>query len=115
MLTMAKLGYVVLRLSQAIGDAEIGGNSREAVELWEQLGRAVDKAQKMEEPTLGKPEAITDWWESKIYLFTLALQPRAARYATGEWVGMVEGELARAQKDYAEWQAKRREKTWNPR
>ena len=111
MLTMAKLGYVILRLSQAIGDAEVGGNRQEAVELWEQLGRAVDQARKMEEPARGTPEAITDWWESKIYLFTLALQPRAARYATGEWVGMIEGELARAQGDYAQWQAKRREKT----
>lgn len=111
MLTMAKLGYVVLRLSQAIGDAEIGGNRQEAVELWEQLGRAVDQARKMEEPAPGTPEATTDWWEGKIYLFTLALHPRAARYATGEWVGMIEGELARAQEDYALWQAKRREKT----
>lgn len=111
MLTMAKLGYVVLRLSQAIGDAEVGENRREAVELWEQLGRAVDQARKMEEPALGTTEAITDWWESKIYLFTLALQPRAARYATREWVGMVEGELVRAQENYAAWQARRREKT----
>ena len=111
MLTMAKLGYVVLRLSQAIGDAEVGENRREAVELWEQLGRSVDQARKMEEPAPGTTEAITDWWESKIYLFTLALQPRAARYATREWVGMVEGELVRAQENYAAWQARRREKT----
>lgn len=109
MLTIAKLGYVVLRLTQAIGEAEDGGNHREAVELWEQLGQAVEQARRVEKPASGTPEAITNWWEGKIYLFTLALQPRSARYATGEWLRIVESERAKAQEDYAEWQAKREE------
>lgn len=109
MLTMAKLGYVVLRLTQAIGDAEDGGNRRQAEALWERLGQAIERARTVEKPASGTPEAITNWWEGKIYLFTLALQPRAARYATEEWLRMVEHERARAQTDYAEWQAKRDE------
>ena len=109
MLTIAKLGYVVLRLTQAIGEAEDGGNRREAVQLWERLGQAVEQARRVEKPTSGTAEAITNWWEGKIYLYTLALQPRAARYATRDWLHMVERERARAQEDYAEWQAMRAE------
>jgi hypothetical protein len=113
MVTMVKLGYLVLGLSQAIGDAEVGGNRREAVELWGKLERAVDQARKLEQPASGTPDTMIDWWESKIYLFTLALHPRAARYATSDWRSMVESELAQAQKDNAKWQASRREETGN--
>lgn len=114
MMTMVKLGYLVLRLSQAIGDAEVAGNRREAVDLWEQLERAVDRARNLEKPASGTPEVILDWWESKIYVFTLALQPRAERYATREWRSMVERELVQAQADNASWQASRREEAGSP-
>jgi hypothetical protein len=108
-LTMAKLGYLVLQLSEGIGDAEVRDNRQRAVELWGQLERAVDQARNMDKPSSGITRDIIDWSEGKIYVFTLALQPRSTRYATSEWRSMIEKELAQAQEDNAKWQASRRQ------
>ena len=108
-LTMAKLGYLVLQLSQAIGDAEVRDDRRQAAELWGQLERAIDQARNMEKPSSGTPKDIINWSEGKIYILTLALQPRSTRYATSEWRSMIERELAEEQEDNAKWKASRRQ------
>ena len=103
---MAKLGYLVMQLSECIGDAEDRNNRQQAVELWGQLERAVDQARNIKKPSSGTPEDIINWSEGKIYVFTLALQqPRSTRYATSEWRSIIERELAQAQEDNAKWQA----------
>ena len=106
---MAKLGALLLQLTQSIGEAEVRDNRRQALELWGQLEQAVDQARNIEKPASGTPEAIVNWWEGKMYVFTLALQPRSTRYATSEWRSMIERELAQAQEDYAKWQEARRQ------
>lgn len=63
----------------------------------------------MDKPSSDSAKDIINWREGKIYVFTLALQPRSVRYATSEWRNMIERELAQVQEDNAKWQARRRE------